>query len=444
VLVGTKERNEVEPIVIGIIGIVLMLIMLGIGIHVAIVLFLVGFFGCAAIVGFGAAGAIVYLEPFEHMARYEMSVIPLFILMGYFAFYGGISHDAYNVASLWTRNLPGGLALATTIGCGAFAAANGSSLATAAIFTKISLPEMLKRGYSKELAAGAIAASGTLAALIPPSAILVIYGIFTEQSIGKLLIAGVIPGIMSIIIYISGTVLRCKLNTSLAPLVTEPVSWKEKLIALKHLWAIMAIFVLVIGGLYAGIFTPTEAGAIGALGAFIIILGKRRLTASNLKEGLIETGVTSATVLFIIAGAMVFGKFIVLSQLASTLMIWLSELTVPPLLVIIGFMAMYIIMGMFFDAIAMLAITLPIVAPIVESLGFSGIWFGILVVKIVEMAVISPPFGMNVYIVHSTAGGLVTMEQIFKGVGFFLILDVITLVLLIGFPQITLVLPNMM
>ena len=433
-----------DPITIGIISIVVMFIFLMAGIHVAVVLGFIGFFGCTAIIGLKAAMSVVATTPFATTGAYTFAVIPLFILMGYFALYGGISGEAYKVAHKWLSNLPGGLALATTFGCGVFAAASGSSVATAAIFTKISLPEMLEKGYSKSLASGAIAASGTLSALIPPSALIVIMGIFTDQSIGKLLIAGFIPGALSVAIYIAGTIIRCKLNPSIAPPFIQLVTWKEKFIALRGFGGVILVFGIIIGGIYFGIFTPTEAGAIGALGAFIIALFKRGLGKENTKEAFIETGTTTAVVFIIIVCAKIFGKLIVLTKIASGLITWVSGLPLPPIVIVIGFLFVYIIMGMFFDAIAMLAITLPIIFPAVQALGISGIWFSILVVKTVEMAVISPPFGMNAYVVKGTAGDVLTLADVFKGSIPFLILDVITLALLIAFPQIVLFLPDMM
>jgi tripartite ATP-independent transporter DctM subunit len=378
------------------------------------------------------------------VANFTFFAIPVFILMGQFANYGGLSADIYSVVQKWMGRVRGGLAMATTASCAAFAAACGSSVATAATFTQVALPEMLKYGYAKTIATGAIAASGTLGALIPPSGLMIIYGIITEQSIGKLLMAGFIPGIISALIYMGMISCWVRLKPEIAPIITDTPTLREKLLSLYRVWGIVTLSIVVMGAIYMGIATPTEAGAFGAFGAFIIMICKGAFSRERLRNTVLDTA-TSTTMLFtIIIGAYIFSRFLAVTNVGPELADYLVGSGLSPHVILAGFLLLYVFLGMFMDPAAMMAITLPIVFPIVIEMGFSGIWFGVLVIKTSEIGLITPPVGMNVYTVNAAAHGMVRLEEIFKGITPFFIMDVMTLIILVAFPQISLWLPNTM
>jgi tripartite ATP-independent transporter DctM subunit len=366
----------------------------------------------------------------------------MFIIMGYFAFFAGVTRDIFNTARHWVGHLPGGLAIATTFGCAGFAACSGSTIASAAVMGRITIPEMMKSGYDRKVAAGVVAASGTLASLIPPSTLIVIYGIITEQSIGTLLIAGFIPGIISAIIYAIMLYVRFRINPKLGP-VLPPVPWKERFTSLKGVWGVLVIMTAVLGGIYTGIFTPTEAGAVGAFGAFTMALLMRRLTWSNLKESVLETGKTTAMIFIILLGVLILLRFMALSGVSGTITTFATMLPLPPLAVLMGILLVFMFLGMFMSAIGMMMITLPLVTPVIASLGYDPLWFGIIVIKMTEMAAITPPVGVTVYAVKSVAPDI-PLEDVFKGIFPFLAMDILTVGVLIAFPQIILWLPRTM
>ena len=422
-----------------------MLVLLALGVHVAISMFVVGFLGFLAVsLKWEGSMGLLATTPYAVGAVFTFSVLPLFILMGHFAFHGGLTEGIYVAAYKWLGRLPGGLAIATTFACAAFAAASGSSLATAATFTRVSLPEMLKYGYDKRLASAVIATSGTLAIMIPPSAGMVIYGIITESSIARLLIAGIFPGLLGALSYIAVVLIRVKLNPSIAPKPPEQFTWGQRIRALKDMWALPILVLVVMGAIYTGVATPTEAGALGALGAFLIALSARRLNKQTIGGALLDTAQTTAMIFLIIIGAMVFGRFLAISRVGPTFVEFVTGADVPSIVVIIAFMFMYLVLGMFMDAVAMMAITLPIVFPVVMALGYSDVWFGVLVVKSVELGLTTPPVGMNVYVVKSVAGDTVALEDIFIGLIPFILADAVVISLLVAFPFISLWLPGTM
>ena len=307
---------------------------------------------------------------------------------------------------------------------------------------RVAIPEMIKYGYHPRLAAGVVAASGTLASLIPPSVILVIYGIITEQSVGKLLIAGFIPGVVSAAIYAGMIYVRVKISPELGQ--TQPAaSWKQRFFSLKGTWGILIIIFLIMGGIYSGIFTPTEAGAAGAFGAFLLALGMRRLTKARFKESLLETGRTTIMIFSIIVGVLIFVRFLALSGLPDRMSEIVLMLPLPPLLILMLILMIYVFLGMFLDAIGMMMLTLPLIFPAVVALGYDPIWFGIILVKMCEICLITPPVGLNVYVVHSVAPDI-PLEEIFRGVLPFVAMDILTVGLLILFPQIITFLPSLM
>jgi tripartite ATP-independent transporter DctM subunit len=432
------------PPVVGIIGIFVLIVLIVLGIPIAVSSAVVGFVGCAALIGLKPALGIMYTIPIDKVATYALSVIPLFILMGVLALHGGIGQELYTACVRWLGRLPGGLAMATTAANGLFGACSGSSLAAAATFSKLSIPEMSRYNYNPRLSTGVIAASGTLAAMIPPSGMMVIFCTFADVSLGKILVAGVIPGILSAFIYMMSIYIRSRLDPKLGPLVIEKVSLKEKLLALRYLMATVIAFAVLLGGIYLGIFSPTEGGAAGAFVIFLIVLFRRRLSWSNFMLSLQETVTTSAMIFFIIVGAMVFAQFLAVSRLSNFFIDMVTERALAPLVIVGMILIIYIFLGTFLDAVAMMALTLPILFPLIESLEINGVWFGIMVIKMTEIALITPPLGLNVYVVKGLAPKGIVLEDIFMGIFPFLLMDVLTLALIFIFPQIALWLPGTM
>jgi len=426
----------------GLIGLAGIFVLVVLGMRIAFATALVGFVGIWVMKDIGVAGKVVGFLPHGIVAHYSLSVIPLFIIMGYYAFYAGLTDDIFFTARQWVGHLPGGLAIATVFGCAGFAACTGASTASAAIMGRVAIPEMRKYGYHPRLAAGVVAASGTLASLIPPSVILVIYGIITEESIGALLIGGFIPGIVSAAIYAGMIYTRVRISPEMGA-VQPKASWKERFYALKGTWGVLLLIFLIIGGIYSGVFTPTEAGGAAAFSAFLMALGMRRLTVERLKESLLETGRTTIMIFSIIVGVLIFVRFLALTGLPNTFAEFVVGLPVPPLVVLLLILAIYVFLGMFLDAIGMMMLTLPIVFPAVVALGYHPIWFGIIVVKMCEICLITPPVGLNCYIVNSVAPDI-SLEDVFRGIIPFVAMDILTVGVLIAFPQIITFLPQRM
>jgi tripartite ATP-independent transporter DctM subunit len=431
-----------DPSTVGVLSILALLVLMFFGMHIGFAMFVVGGAGMLLLVPSKAVFSTIATEPYGALARYTLSTIPMFALMGYFAHYGGLTRDIFEAARRWAGRFPGGLAMASVIGCTGFAFCSGSSLASAAVMGQVIVPEMLKQGYDKRFAAGTVAASGTLAAMIPPSIILILYGIITEQSIAKILIAGIIPGAVSAAIYMSGIFLIARFRPKLAP-ATIGASWRERLSALKDVWGVLILVLLVIGGIYTGLFSPTEAGAAGAMGAFLLGLVARRINLKNFWKPLEETGMLTAQIFIIIAGALMFARLLTFSRLPYAFVNWVLALQVSPMLILIGVMAIYVFLGTFMEPLGMMFITLPIIFPAITALGFNPIWFGILIAKTIEIGVITPPVGMNVYALKG-AVPQVSLEDIFQGISWFLLMDILTLALLIAVPQIVTFLPNLM
>ncbi len=431
-----------DPITIGLLGCVALLILLILGMPIAFATALIGFLGIFVIKSWSVAVNTVGYLVYPLAAHYTLSVIPMFILMGYFAYYAGLTRDIFSVGRKWVGHLPGGMAIATVFGCAAFAASSGSSTASAAVMGKVAIPEMKKYHYDDKVSAGVVAASGTLASLIPPSAILVVFGVIVEESIGKLLIGGFLPGILSAFIYALMLYVWARIKPEMAP-VTSEFNLNEALRSLKYVWGIGLLFILVIGGLYIGVFTPTEAGAAGASGAFAIALFSMRLTWSNLFESLLETARATVMIFLIIIGVLIFMRFLAISGVSRAFIEAVQGLPVPRWVILSGFLAFYVVLGMFMDAIGMLTLTLPLMFPIIVGLGYHPIWFGIIAVKMCEICLITPPIGLNVYMVRGVAPDI-PLEEMFKGVIPFLAMDILTLVILVIFPQIALYLPSKM
>ncbi len=407
-------------------------------------MFATGTLGAIAILGTQSGLGILRTTPYNVGTTYGYSCLPLYLLMGSFATYSGIAEAAFGALYKWVSRVPGALAVATTLACGAFGAASGSSVAAAAVFTRAALPDMRKYKYDAKLAVGCIAAAGTFATMIPPSILLILYGIFTEASIAKLFLAGILPGLLTVLVYGVSIVIRVRRNPNLAPVPAgEVFSWKDRFSSLPMMWPIAILAAIVIGGIYSGWFTPTEAGAAGATASFIISLIRKGFKGSHLGSVLKETAYTTAQIFIIIIGAVVLGRFLALSQIPNSLATFVGGSPVPPVIILVGFLIMYFFLGMVVSATGMLAITLPIVAPIMVGLGYDLIWFGVIAIKMCEIAVVTPPVGLNVYVVKGVAGEQLKLEEIFAGIWPFIICDFIVLIFLIAFPQIALFLPNL-
>lgn len=427
---------------IGIIGICILLFLLLSGMPIGFAMGLVGFSGFAYIRGFDPAFGVIMIVPFRTFAEYGLSVVPLFILMGSFCFYAGISKDLYETVHKWMGHMRGGLAMATVGACAGFAAVSGSSLATAATMGTVALPEMKRYGYDDRLATGAVACGGTIGILIPPSVALIIYGVITEQSIGKLFLGGFFPGILEAIFYLVTIAIICKINPKLGPRGPK-IQFSEKIASFKNTWIVVALFVLVIGGIYTGVFSPTEAAGVGAFGAFIFALARRRLNWDNFKTSLRVTGKTSAMIFSILLGAIILGYFLSVSRLPFQLAGIIGDLPVNRYVILIFILIIYMILGCVMDALAIMLLVTPIFFPLILSLGFDPIWFAILIVRVSEIGMITPPVGMNVFIIKGVAKD-VPMSTIFAGIVPFLIADIFHVALLMAFPSITLFLPDLM
>jgi tripartite ATP-independent transporter DctM subunit len=427
---------------IGVVGFIVLLLLLALRMPIGIAMMLVGIVGIAAINSTDAALKILGEFPYAYSSVYALSVIPLFVLMGNFASSSGLARDFYGAAYAWIGHWRGGLASATVMACAGFAACSGSSVASAATMGKVALPEMRRYGYDPRLATGVVAAGGTLGILIPPSTAMIVYALLTEQSIGKLFLAGFLPGILLSALFI----LTILLLTAWRPHYGPPGrrhSLRERMLALARSGSLIAIIVLVIGGIYLGVFTETEAAAAGALLTMIYAVARGTLTRTEMVMSLLDTMKTTALVFLILIGAHVFTPFLALTQIPANLASLLTGLALPPLAILILILLVYVALGTFLEGFAMLVLTLPIVFPIVTALGYDPIWFGIVVVIVLEMGLIDPPVGINVFVVKGIAGD-VPMGQIFAGIMPFWLAMIVCVVILIAFPQIALVLPNTM
>jgi C4-dicarboxylate transporter DctM subunit len=433
-----------SPEVIGILGFAAMFVMLAFGIHIGITLGVIGFIGCGVMLGFSRSLSLLVSTPYYQVADYAFIVLPMFILMGELAFQGGIGMLLYKAASKWLGRLHGGLAMATTAASAALGAITGSSLAAAATFGKMAIPEMRRHNYSEKLSAGVVAASGTLAVMIPPSGIMVLYTILAPVSLGKLMIAGVIPGFISAAIYMVMIYTRVRLNPQLGPKSTEAVSWKERFSSIRWLTPVAVVMVAMLGGIYIGIFSPIEAGSVGAFVVFVVVLARRSVSPSMLITSLANTVRSSSMIGLVIVGAMVFGRFLMITDLPDALSAFVSGLAIPPVGVLAVVLLIYIVLGCIMDVPAMIVITVPIFYPVLNGLGLNDIWVAILIIKIVEIAAITPPIGLNVYVLKGVVGDVVTVGDIFRGIIPFFVMDVLTLALLVAVPQVALWLPSTM
>lgn len=431
-----------SPVTVGIIGIFFLFLLLALRMQIGFSMALVGFLGFTVLCSLEASFSIMGMVAFKTGTAYSLTVIPLFILMGQFANHSRMGMEIYETVYRWLGFLPGGLSMATTGACAGFAAISGSSLATAATMGMVALPEMKRFKYDDSLATGCIAAGGTLGILIPPSTVLIIYGILTEQPIATLFIAGILPGLLLSGLFIATIYAMTKYKPSLGP-PGPRFTMKEKIYSLKGTWSLLALFLLVIGGLYTGWFTPTEAAGVGAFGAFFITIIKGRLNRDNLRESLTETVKTTAMVFVILIGANIFGYFLTVSQIPDQLSTWIGELGLNRYVVMSMLIFAFIILGCFMEGLAIMVLTIPIVYPMVMEMGFDPIWFGIIITLTMEMSLITPPVGINVFIISGVAKD-VPMYTIFRGILPFWFAMLACIILLLVFPHIALFLPTSM
>ncbi|TNE63162.1 TRAP transporter large permease [Celeribacter ethanolicus] len=436
-----------DTLYFGLTTLAILLTLIGLRVPIGVALGVVSLGGLAFVRNTPIALSILRETPFSFAASWDLTAIPMFLLMGAIANQSGISTALFRAARLWFSALPGGLAVAANIASAGFAAACGSSLASAAAMGRLAIPEMLKAGYNKGLATGVVASAGTLSALIPPSILLVLYGVFAEVSISRLLIAGVIPGILTGFAYVVMILIRCKLNPDLAPKLDDAelaTLKRDRMSALKETWPLAMLIFGIIGGLYGGIVTPTEAGGVGAALALTISILQGRMDTRRFTEALKEAMAVTAQIFFVGMGAVMYTRLLSLTGVSGLLVDMVGSWAGDPLLIVIALSVIYLILGMFLDPLGIMLITMPVFLPMIETLGLDLIWFGIIVVKYIEIGMITPPMGMNVFVVKSVVGSEVPIWTIFRGVGWFLACEVVVMVLLIAVPSITLFLPDLM
>jgi C4-dicarboxylate transporter DctM subunit len=430
------------PDAVAVLGFVALFVLMLLRVPVGMAMGLVGVTGYSYLVGPGPALKLVGQTSMRTVTDYTFGVIPMFMLMGALVSVSGVSRELFKAANSMIGHLRGGLGVATVIACGGFAAICGSSVATAATFSAVAYPEMRRFNYPQSFSTGVIAAGGTLGAILPPSTVLAVYAILTQQDIGKLFMAGIVPGILAMAMYVLTIAIIVKLRPDWLP-GGEVKPWSERVKDLKNVWAPLVLFVFVIGGLYGGFFTPTEAGGVGASGAFILGLVRRKLDGPKIREALLSATRTAAAVFTVLIGALLFGYFLTITQSPQKLTEFLTSLGIGRYGVLALIMLMYLVLGCLMDAMAMIILTVPIIFPVIVHLGFDPIWFGVIIVMTVELGLIHPPVGMNVFVIKSVVKD-VSFTTIFKGVLPFIATDIVRLVILIAFPVIALWLPTRM
>ncbi|MBV1897038.1 MAG: TRAP transporter large permease [Rhodobacteraceae bacterium] len=430
-----------DPITLGYIGLVVLLLLATAGVPIAYATAFTGMAGLFLLRGLDVTIGLAGIIPHAASAHYSLSVLPLFIAIGFLAMHAGITTSAYNAARVWVGRAPGGLATATIFASAGFAAVSGASTASTAVFTKLALPEMESRGYDRSLAAGVVAVGGTLAALIPPSAILVIYGIVVEESIGALLLAGFVPGVISIIVYLIVIAVVVSIKPELAPKL-ERTSMMEKFKTIPQLAGIALVVGVILVGIYFGIMTPTEAAAVATAIMFIMALAKK-IGFDDFKTGILDTIKTTVMIFMVIWGVLVFVRFLAFTGLPASITEAIVGLDVPRGVILLIIIIMYLLLGMVLDGIGMMMLTLPVIYPTILGLGYDPIWFGVLLVKLIEIGVVTPPVGLNCYVVNGIRPDI-PLHEVFKGVTPFLIGEVVIIGIIVLFPDLVLMLPNMM
>ena len=431
-----------SPDAVAVIGFVTLFALMLLRVPVGMAMGLVGVAGFGAVTGWGPALSLIGQTSMRTVTDYTFGVIPMFLLMGAFVSNSGMSRELFRAANTFLGHLRGGLGFATIVACAGFAAISGSSVATAATFSTVAYPEMRRFDYPQSIAAGTIAAGGTLGAMFPPSTVLMVYGIITEQDIGKLFMAGIVPGLLAVCMYIATLAAIGVVRPALLPR-GQRSDWAARRAAVKDVWAPILLFVFVIGGLYGGLFTPTEAGGMGAGGAFIIGVVRRRLSRALILQSLLQATRTAAAVFTVLIGALLFGYFLTITETPQHVTEFLTGLGLGRYGVLLLILLMYLVLGCLMDAMAMIILTVPIVFPVIKTLGFDPIWFGVIIVMTVELGLIHPPVGMNVFVIKSVVGDL-KFSTIFRGVAPFILTDLLRLALLVALPILATWLPSLL
>jgi C4-dicarboxylate transporter, DctM subunit len=428
------------PEMIGIIGFVVMFALFFLGLEIGVAMGVVGFFGFTYLVSLRAAANLLAKDAFDVFSSYSLTVVPLFIFMGQVASNSGIGRKLYDTAYKLIGHVPGGLAMATVMGCTFFGAICGSTTATAATFASVSVGEMRRYKYKDELIGGVIASSGGIGILIPPSVIFIIYGIFTQQSIGQLFMSGILPGILVCLLFMLAIYLWCLKDPALGPR-GDRSTWTDRLKSLPGVADIVVIFIVVMGGIMKGFFTPTEGGAVGAFAVLVVVIATRRISLRLIGKALVETLLSACMIMVIVAGATIFGHFLAVTRIPFDIASWVGSLPLPPSVVMGLIIFIYLIGGCIIDSLALIVLTIPIFYPVVTKLGFDPIWFGVIIVIVSIMGVITPPVGVNSYVVSGISK--IPLNTVFKGIWPFLIALCVASVLLIAFPQIALFIPSL-
>jgi tripartite ATP-independent transporter DctM subunit len=430
-----------SPEIIGLIGVVAMLFLLSTGMWVGLAMGMVGFLGVLCIRGIDPALNMAGAIPYENIAFYTLSVMPMFVLMGLVISHAGIGSDLYYSAYKLIGQFRGGLASATVIACAFLSAISGTAWTGIIVFSKTAMPEMRRYGYDDGLSTATISCSASMDILIPPSIAFVMYGILTEQSIGKLYVAGIVPGVIQALFYMGTIYAVCRINPGMGP-AGPKTSLKEKIFSLKNAWATVTLFVVIIGGIYLGVFTPTEAGAIGAFGAIVIAAVSRQLSLKRLVDSFMDTAVMTGMILLMLVGTFMFMHFMALSRLPTAVSDWVTGLHVPRMVVMIAVIAMYLVLGGPLPELPLVMLTIPIIYPLVLALGFNPIWYGVIIVRMLAVGSISPPVGQNIFLISGLTG--VPLSTVYRGVIPFLIADFVNIALLVAFPMLSLYLVEMM
>lgn len=429
---------------IGMAGIAIALVLIALRVPIGVALGLVSIIGIGEMTSMSVAWGMISATPFDFVGTWELTAAPMFLFMGYLCTTTQMTQGLFQAMRLYLARLPGGLAVSSVMASAFFAAASGSSVATSAAMSRIAVPEMLKHNYDKGLATGTIAASGTLGSLIPPSVLLVLYGVYAQVSVGQLFMAGFIPGVLSALLYIVMIMVRTKLDPSLAGDADVRSSWSEKWEALKHIWPLPLLIGAVLGGIFLGVFSPTEAGAVGTTIAALIALARRSLTGDAIREALLRTAVSTASIFIILIGSLFFTRFLAMSGVPAAFSEFILGVSTETWWILLAVALIYLVLGMFIDSIGLLLLTLPLILPLVQGADLNLVWFGIIVVKLLEVGLITPPIGLNVYVIKGALGKSVTLPEVFKGVSWFLVMDIIALLLIVLIPALSLYLPQKM
>ena len=431
-------------VAIGFLGLGAGLLLIALRIQIGVAVGIVSFFGIAVILNMKAAWGMLTAVPFNFVGDWNLTAIPMFLLMGYVASSAGLTQGLFQAMRIFLSRMPGGLAIASVGACALMSAASGSSVATASSMARIATPEMLRYRYDPGLATGVVATAGTLGSLIPPSILMVLYGYYAEVSIAKLFIAGVIPGLLSAVMLSVMIVARVTVKPSLAPRVEESFTAQEKLDAIKEIWPLPVLVFGVLIGIFIGLFTPTEAGAVGAFLALVLALLRGRLTLPVLRDAVVSTLSSTAGIFMVVIGTVLLTRFMALSGVPNFIASELLTLGSSELMIILMVVVLYLLLGMFLDSIGILLLTLPIILPVARDAGIELIWFGVILIKLLEIGLITPPVGLNVYVMKGALGSLVKLQQIFAGVTWFVVAEMITLALIVAFPLLSLRLPALM